>query len=372
MMVDVDENGVDTPSGKRRGRKMCKTVTITVGAIIGVVGVVVSGYAWNNTSYASRDGQRVQDASFREAQIKLPSGTELNYAEGPANGPAVLLLHGQGGAWETYARALPDLAAEFHVYAIDFAGHGDSARTPGQYDVHHLGQDVVAFIHEVIGEPVILSGHSSGGLVAAWVAAAAPDQVQGLVFEDPPFFSTDPARMHQQFNFIDLAQPAHEFLQQNTTDDFAAWYIEHNGWIGYFGGGRDGIVDYAKTYRQKHPDQPLSLWFLPPKTNESFAHLHEFDPAFADSFYNLKWQADFDQAATLEGVKQPSILIHANWRITDAGILEGAMTDDDALRACDLMNACTIERVDTGHGFHFEKPAAFVALFKQIQERIAR
>jgi pimeloyl-ACP methyl ester carboxylesterase len=347
------------------------TVAIMVALIVVILTSALGGYAWNNTTYASRDARRVQDAGYREAQTVLPSGTKLNHAEGPDNGPSVLLLHGQGSAWETYARALPDLAADFHVYAIDFAGHGDSARTPGRYDVHRLGQDVVDFVREVIGGPVILSGHSSGGLVAAWVAAAAPDQVRGVVFEDPPFFSTDPERMPQQFNFIDLAQPAHEFLQQDATDDFAAWYIEHNAWIGYFGGGRDGIVDYAKKYRQEHPDQPLSLWFLPPNTNESFAHMHEFDPAFADAFYNLTWQAGFDQPATLKKVTQPSVLVHANWRITGAGILEGAMTDDDAARACDLMTDCVCVRVDTGHGFHFEKPAEFAALFRQIQDRIA-
>lgn len=345
------------------------TVAITGAAIIAVGAAALGGYAWNNTTYASRDAQRVRDAGFREAQAVLPSGTVLNFAEGPDNGPVVLLLHGQGAAWESYARTLPELAADFHVYAIDFAGHGGSVRTPGRYDVHHLGQDVADFVREVIGEPVILSGHSSGGLVAAWVAAAEPEQVRGVVFEDPPFFSTDPERMRQQFNYVDLAQPAHEYLQQDAVDDFASWYIEHNGWIGYFGGGRDGIVDYAKTYRQKHPDRPLSLWFLPPNTNESFAHMHEFDPAFADAFYALAWQEGFDQAATLERIAQPSILVHANWRITDAGILEGAMTDDDAARACDLMTDCIIERVDTGHGFHFEKPADFAALFHQIHKR---
>jgi pimeloyl-ACP methyl ester carboxylesterase len=350
---------------------MWTTVASAVGGILAAAAVAVGGYAWNNSTYASRDRRRVRDAGYREAQTILPSGTEIHYAVGPDNGPAVLLLHGQAGAWETYARALPELAEDFHVFAIDFAGHGGSARTPGCYDVHRLGQDVVDFIRDVIGEPVILSGHSSGGLVAGWVAAASPDQVQGVIFEDPPFFSTEPARMRHQFNFIDLAQPAHAFLQQNATDDFAAWYIEYNGWIHYFGGGRDGIVNYSKTYRQKHPHQPLSLWFLPPNTNESFAYMHEFDPAFADAFYALTWQAGFDQAATLEAITQPSTLVHANWRTTDDGILEGAMTDDDAARALDLLPDCIIERVDTGHGFHFEKPADFAALFRQIQERIA-
>ncbi len=42
------------------------------------------------------------------------------------------------------------------------------------------------------------------------VVAATSDQVRGVVLEDPPFFSTDPDRMDQQFNYVDLARPAHE------------------------------------------------------------------------------------------------------------------------------------------------------------------
>jgi pimeloyl-ACP methyl ester carboxylesterase len=349
-----------------------RTVAIAAAAIAATAGGAAGAFAWNNLTSAVRAERRVRDAGFREAHVVLPSGTRLNHVEGPDNGPAVLLLHGQGAAWESYARALPELAADFHVFAIDVAGHGDSDRTRGRYDVHSIGRDVVDFLSDVVGEPVLLSGHSSGGLIAAWVAATAPDRVRGVIFEDPPFFSTEPERMPRQFNFVDLALPAHEFLQQDETDDFAAWYIEHNGWIGYFGDGRDGIVRFAKTYRKRHPDGPLRLWFLPPNTNESFAHMHEFDPAFADAFFSLTWQDGFDQAAILARVARPSILVHANWRITDAGILEGAMTDEDAARACDLLGDCVLERVDTGHGFHVEDPGRFVALFHRLLERVDR
>ena len=66
---------------------------------------------------------------------------------------------------------------------------------------------------------------------------------------------------------------------------------------------------------------------------------------------------------------QPAILVHANWRITEAGILEGAMTDEDAARVSALMRDCHLERVATGHGFHVEKPAAFVDLMQRLAAR---
>lgn len=353
------------------GRRFIKAAVI-VAIVLLLCGLALVVYAWNNSSYATRDRRRVVAAGYLESSRTLPSGTTLNYVEGPDNGPALLLLHGQGAAWMSYARVLPELAGDFHVFAIDFAGHGRSARTPGRYDVHALGQDVADFIAEVIEEPVILSGHSSGGLIAAWVAATAPEQVLALLFEDPPFFSTEADRMPLQFNYLDLAAPASAFLAQAQQTDFASYYIEHNAWIGYFGGGRDGIVAYAQGYRRDHPDEPLVLWFLPPAVNESFAHMHRFDPAFAESFHRLAWQAGFDQAATLRRLAQPTILVHANWRITEAAVLEGAMTDEDAAMACGLMADCRIERARTGHGFHFEAPTHFVALMRELRGRTGR
>ena len=329
------------------------------------------GYRWNNVTYAARDRRRALRAGFRETRPVVPDGPVLNVAEGPAGGPRLLLVHGQGSAWESYARVLPALAEQFHVFAVDVVGHGGSDRTPGGYDVHTIGRDLGRLVDQVIGGPVLFSGHSSGGLLAAWLAANRPDLVRGILFEDPPFFSSDPDRMAQHFAFVDLARPAHDFLQQDDEDDFVSYYMAHNTWTGYFGRGRGRLVRYAQRYRRRHPDHRLRIAFLPPVINEGFAHLHRFDPAFADAFYTCHWQAGFDQAATLAAIAQPSILVHANWRITDDGILEGAMTDDDAARAGELIERCTVERVDTGHGFHFEDPGRFVELVHRLDRQLS-
>lgn len=48
------------------------------------------------------------------------------------------------------------------------------------------GDLLADFIDETVGGPVILSGHSSGGLLALRIAAERPELVTGLVLEDPP------------------------------------------------------------------------------------------------------------------------------------------------------------------------------------------
>ena len=45
------------------------------------------------------------------------------------------------------------------------------------------------FIDQVIGRPTVVSGLSSGGVLAAWLSAyAKPGQVLGAHYEDPPLF----------------------------------------------------------------------------------------------------------------------------------------------------------------------------------------
>lgn len=70
-------------------------------------------------------------------------------------------------------------------------------------------------------------------------------------------------------------------------------------------------------------------------------------------------------------VAAPAILVHADWRVTDAGILEGAMTDDDASAACAALHDCQLERVHTGHGFHDEDPKLFISLIHRLADRQA-
>jgi pimeloyl-ACP methyl ester carboxylesterase len=59
----------------------------------------------------------------------------------------------------------------------------------------------------VIGETAVVSGHSSGGLLAVWLAANAPDTVRGVILEDPPLFTTTLPRAEKTWNYVDLATP---------------------------------------------------------------------------------------------------------------------------------------------------------------------
>ncbi len=113
--------------------------------------------------------------------------------QGPVRG-VVLLVHGLGEhAWR-YAHVAERLNEwGFVVRAYDQYGHGESMGPRGALtSADRLVQDLVDVVDESRtrmhdGTPLILLGHSLGGLVAACVVAEGLRPVEGLVLSSPAF-----------------------------------------------------------------------------------------------------------------------------------------------------------------------------------------
>ena len=319
-----------------------------------------------------RSFQRAMAAVWRAGYVERQTtiaGTRLNYAEGPAGGAPLLLVHGQATDWKNYARVLPDLARRFHVFAVDVHGHGASDRAPSKYDTQSIGADLVAFIREVIGEPAVISGHSSGGLLCVWIAAHAPAMVRGVVLEDPPLFTTLLPRAEKTWNYVDLATTAQRFVTSGE-DDFVAFAARHGKLFTLFKGLQPRLVRSVLEHRDAHPDAPVSVAYMPPSINEFFRGLHRYDPRFGQAFYDGRWNRGLeDPAEALATLEMPVVLIHANWSYDEDGILMAAMDEADAQRAVDCIPNVRFVRVNSGHGFHFEKPKQFVQLLADCLSR---
>jgi len=112
------------------------------------------------------------------------NGVRLNYAEGPGNGPPLLLLPAYDNRWQSYSSITPELASKTHLYALDTRGRGRSDRTPGEYELVHSLNDTIGFIEEVIGDACHIFGHSNGGWIGLWLASVRPDLVSSLIVGD--------------------------------------------------------------------------------------------------------------------------------------------------------------------------------------------
>jgi len=107
----------------------------------------------------------------------------LNYAEGQDSGPPLVLLHGLTDRWQYFLPIIPALSLRWHIYALDFRGHGGSSRSPPYRYVDHIS-DTISFLENVVGEAAVLFGASMGGGVSLMVGGNRPDLVRAIVFGD--------------------------------------------------------------------------------------------------------------------------------------------------------------------------------------------
>ncbi|WP_270211841.1 alpha/beta fold hydrolase [Streptococcus anginosus] len=140
---------------------------------IGILGVGGGYFAYRNLHYDKANLHQIQQAGIVEKQVTLPDGSIINYGEGPKHGRPLLLIHGQQVSWWDYAKVFGELSKRYHIYAVDCYGHGGSSKKPTKYTALENSQDLVWFIKNIIKKPVLISGHSSGGLLATMVAALA-------------------------------------------------------------------------------------------------------------------------------------------------------------------------------------------------------
>ncbi|WP_258037057.1 alpha/beta fold hydrolase [Streptomyces sp. SM14] len=99
------------------------------------------------------------------------------------DGPTVVALHGTFGRGSVFARLADDLAGAARIVASDQRGHG-STGAAGSYRREDFVTDAAALVRALDSGPVVVLGHSLGGITAYQLAARHPELVAGLVIED--------------------------------------------------------------------------------------------------------------------------------------------------------------------------------------------
>lgn len=108
---------------------------------------------------------------------------KLHYLEA-GSGPPVVLLHGLGGDGSRWGPNIEPLARDFHVFALDQIGFGQSDKPLANYHTGMLAEFLVGFLKEVGVQKASLVGNSMGAGVALYTAAKYPDVVDRIVLAD--------------------------------------------------------------------------------------------------------------------------------------------------------------------------------------------
>ncbi len=109
---------------------------------------------------------------------------------GDTTKPALLLVHGFGASSYHFRYNIPELAKDYHVYAIDLLGFGWSDKPIMDYDASVWRDQVIEFIDQVIFKEkeddtrsIAIAGNSLGGYTAMYAASDGriKDYVRGCI-----------------------------------------------------------------------------------------------------------------------------------------------------------------------------------------------
>lgn len=305
---------------------------------------------------------------FAEQLVDLGE-IRMNYVvHGDPTRPALLLIPAQTESWWGYEDAVELLAAHFQVHAVDPRGQGRSTWTPGRYSLDNWGNDLVRFIDEVIGRPTLVSGNSSGGVMAAWLAAyAKPDQIRGAVLEDPPLFASE---------LIPAAGPGIRQGMGPTMALMSKWIGDQQSigdWAGMAAAAMGGEVPeslgralQAMAVTRPDPNPP------PPDPTQPPQNLREYDPEFGRAFYTGTATANTPHDRMLSAIRVPILLTHHYHDIDPltGGVL-GALTDQQVERARQLITEADQpfelrEIPGMAHHMHQQDPQLFASIISQF------
>ena len=134
-------------------------------------------------------------AGLTHKTLVLPD-MQIAYLEG-GQGEPLVLIHGFGADKDNWTRIARHLTPQFHVYAIDLPGFGESSKPA---DWRYRIQDQVERVHAIVAALGIqrphLGGSSMGGHISASYAARYPDEVASLWLNAPGgVFSSEPSEM---------------------------------------------------------------------------------------------------------------------------------------------------------------------------------
>jgi len=166
-------------------RRFFGIAAMTVAAVeLGATGLANAKTPATATSAPSMTGAHTSFGSLKQIDAGV---LNIGYAEvGPADGPAILLLHGWPYDIYSYVDVAPILAsAGYRVLIPYLRGYGTtrflSDDTPRNGQQAALASDMIAFLDALQIKQAVVAGYDWGARTADIMAALWPERCKGLV-----------------------------------------------------------------------------------------------------------------------------------------------------------------------------------------------
>lgn len=299
----------------------------------------------------------------------VKDSVKIHYYEIKNDLKPLVMIHAQGVCALSYDDVFKKLSKQYHIFAVDCYGHGDSSHDREKYKLSTIGDDLISFIVNVVHDKVYLLGHSSGGLIAAYVAAFS-NVCEKLYLEDPPLFSSQGERRLKTYNYLDLSTICNRYINQKEQQDFVLYYFENQrAWSFFPEKSRDKIkkkmIKMAEKYRLKHPERDLKVPFWPKAALSGFRGMNQYDPYFGETFYNDSFHSEVSHEEMLSRIDCDTLIMKAKTNFDNEGVLLAAMCEEDAEKANQLIKNSKLIHFNCGHGIHIEKKKEFLKCFME-------
>lgn len=132
--------------------------------------------------------------------VQRSDHTTIHYtAGGPADGPALALIHGWACDRGDFDAVIDHLPGHYRALSIDLAEHGESRSTRDVWTMEEFARDVAAVLEAESVTSAVVAGHSLGGAVAVETGRLLPGTVSHVVALDAlHYLSLFPAQSEEQ------------------------------------------------------------------------------------------------------------------------------------------------------------------------------
>jgi len=267
--------------------------------------------------------------------VDLGNGVTIHVADaGPADGPAVMLVHGFPENWWEWHELIGPLAADgYRVLCPDLRGAGWSSAPRSSYTKNEMAEDLAAVLDHLGVEKVKLVAHDWGGPVAFIMMLRHPGKVTGFfgVNTVAPWVKRDLLSMRNIWRFwyqIPMLLPV--IGPRVIRDPKARFFRLLAPWVGGgFSMPTEDVRLYTECMREPGHAEAGSRWYRTFQTREMLRWMRgEFDDARVE--VPVRW---------LTGTKDP--------------VITPDLTDGYAERISDL----EVELVDgVGHWIVEQRP----------------
>jgi pimeloyl-ACP methyl ester carboxylesterase len=130
------------------------------------------------------ESQASADATLPNDELVPLREISMHILEWPGREPPLIAIHGSAGHAYGLTALGEQLAPDVRFLAIDLRGHGFSDKPPTGYGLDDHVEDVLQLIATLRLRRPVLLGHSIGGAIATFIAAALGEACGGLILLD--------------------------------------------------------------------------------------------------------------------------------------------------------------------------------------------